>query len=136
MPDNTKAPPQTKEKKAGPSVSAKADSAYDLISPNLTEKALKNVDVVRMIINERHRLLADNNELKEYRDRFFACDRANGILEERQKTYTAFEVLSTGTIAVGSLLAGLAFNPFQPGLLAVGVLFIIVGVVAKGIKIK
>lgn len=134
--DTTKAPQQTKEKKAGASISTKADSAYDLISPVLTEKALKNIDVVRMIINERHKLLAENTELKEYRDNFFSSEREKVVLNEKLKTFNAFDVLSIGTITVGSLLAGSSLNPMNSTLFSIGILFIIVGVVAKVIKAK
>lgn len=128
--DNTSA--KTKE---GATISPKPNSAYDLISRNLTEQDLKNPAVVRMIINERDRLQIENTQMKNLQEKCYIAETRSKVLEEKMKTFTAFEILSTGTIGAGFLFAGVAFNPFNWIYLFIGILLVIVGIVAKTIKI-
>lgn len=96
--------------KEGASIAPKQGVAYSQISRILSEKAIKDPDVVRMIINERDNLQIENTELKEWQNNNSGIATENAVLKERFKTNTAFEILSTGTIAIGSTIIGLFAN--------------------------
>lgn len=120
--------------KGGATISPKPNSAYDQISRYLTESDLKNPAVVRMIINERDRLQTENTQSKDWQEKYHAADTRSKVLEEKMKKSTAFDVLSSGLIGVGFLLAGAAFNPLNWVYLLIGLFIALVGIGAKTIK--
>ena len=122
--------------KEGATITPKQDVAYSEILRNLSEADLKSLAVVKLIINERDRLLTENSDLKNMNQKYHDSDKENGILKNKLTTFTAFDVISTVTIAIGTLLAGYAYNPFNQLILFSGIVLIIIGIGAKTIKIK
>lgn len=119
----------------GASISPKQNTAYSLIPRNLKEEDLTNKSVGRLILSEMDRLQAENTEYKEWEGKFHLADKENGILKEKIKTIKSLELLSSGAIAVGSLIAGSSINPFNVTYFIFGILLMVVGFLAKAVKL-
>lgn len=128
---------ETTQQKAGASIETKEPVAYPSISRDIKESALKNKDVVRMIIRERDSFQKDNFELKDKVKNLEDVEKDNILLNEKLKTSVSFEIFSTGSIAIGSLMASALFTkPIELKIAVPGVAFVIIGIVMKAIKIK
>lgn len=125
---------ETKQK-AGATITPKQNAAYDQIPRYLAEKDLKNTAVVKMIINDRDRLQAENTEMKTLQGKYSEANTQVEVLKEKMKSFTALEILSTAAVASGSLMAGAGINPYNGNYILWGAILIIAGIMAKTIKI-
>lgn len=120
----------------GATISPKESNAYTLIPRELQESSLTQPDVVRMIIVERDKLEIENNQLKVSLSERHSLSVDIAVLREKLKTFTAFEIISVGTISIGSLIAGAGLSPLSYIKIGLGLALIVTGLVAKIIKIR
>lgn len=75
-------------------------------------------------------------ELKSVSQKYYVEKAALAVAQEKLKTHNAFDVLSTGSVAIGSLLFGAAFS-FREGDtqfwigISLSIVLIIIGIIAK-----
>ncbi|NDW02417.1 hypothetical protein [Salipiger sp. PrR002] len=105
----------------------------------LTDEELGSSGVQKMLLDDLDRLEGAEIDLKSTLDKFHQANTSLQVANDRLKTHNAFEILSTGTIAIGSVLIGAAFNWKDDNILLwlmiiLGVALIIIGVVAKRVR--
>ena len=82
----------------------------------------------------------ENDDLKQYQEKFYTVDKRVAVLEEKRKTPLAMEVISNTCFTVGGAALGYATTLWmsQPsaGIIAIvfGVVLVIGGIVGKAIK--
>ena len=117
-----------------------ARRSFSKLRRELTEDELSNPGTQKMLLDDLERLESDLSDARSYQDKYYGEARTVAVYEERFKTHKAFEVLSTGTVSIGALLAGGTFNTLTGtapayGLFGLGVLLLLVGIIAKAIKL-
>lgn len=105
----------------------------------LTDEELQSSAVNKLFMDEIDRLEAENAVLSDYRERFHKSDRSNGVLEQRIKVHHAFDIISTGVIAIGGAILGLTKTLVDASVhgsvpVLVGILLIAIGIFAKVVK--
>lgn len=118
----------------------KARKALARLKRELSDEDLANPGVQKMLVAELDRMEEENSDLSTFRTKYFDTDKRVAVLDEKLKTWTAMEIISTGCIAVGA--AALVYAPeawkCQPdGWIAVvfGAIVTVVGIVAKAIRL-
>ena len=107
----------------------------------LTEEELAAPAARVMLLDEVDRLDSENTELSQFRNRFHQVDKECAVLKEREKGGIASDIVFTVSMTLGGVVVGAL-----PGLssvapkyhdmaLAVGILLMLTGIVAKGIRI-
>lgn len=115
----------------------KGRRSFRLARRELTDEELAGSGVTKMMLDELDRLETDCFALKGVSDQYHQADKQVGILQEKLKQRTAFDILTSGSLAVGSALTGFApnlwnTNPFATAFIAAfGIILTVVGVVAK-----
>jgi hypothetical protein len=106
--------------------------ALSSIKNKINEKEIKNnLPAIRLIVESKYKLEAENRELLNYKDQFYEQRVHNGVLSERIKALNTRQLFST----FGGVLLGLVTTIYQltsSGLLTavafvVGILMILVG---------
>lgn len=92
-----------------------------------------------MLLDELDRMDGVEADLKGFSSKYHEVKSELAVAKERLKTRHAFDVLSTGTVAFGSLIFGSAFNAGINGkmfwiLVGTGLCLVLVGIVAKVVK--
>lgn len=113
--------------------------SFGNVRRELTEEELDSSGVQKMLLDELDRLESAEIDLKSTSEKFHSANTKLEVAKERLKTHNAFEIISTGTIAVGSLLFGAAFNWKDDNtlfwiLILSGLLLVAVGIIAKVIR--
>ena len=117
----------------------KGQRAFQKITRELSDDDLANPAVQKILLDEKEQLEVENTELRSYREQFHLADKRVAVLEEKDKTYVAAEIVSGICLTVGAAMLGYAPSlwKFQPSgwLISVfGAVLIIGGVVAKVVK--
>lgn len=118
-------------------VIAKGRRSFRLARRELTDEELSGSGVTKMMLDEIDRLEGDCYSLKEIATRYHQSDKRVGVLEEKLKQRTAFDILTSGALAVGSALTGFAPNMWSSSQLStifvagIGIILTVVGVTAK-----
>lgn len=117
----------------------KARRAFSGLKREVTDEELSQSGTQKLLLDTLERAEEENNTLKSYRDKYYKADRELAVVQEKFKTNTAAEVLSTGTIAIGG--AALAYAPelfkHEPAgtfCVVFGIVLIGVGIAAKRIR--
>ncbi|MBZ9870499.1 hypothetical protein LB542_06470 [Mesorhizobium sp. BR1-1-9] len=84
--------------------------SFTAIRRELSEDDLKSPAVQKMLLDDTDRLDEELKEAKGFRERFHDADKQRAILQEKLKTHTGFEVMSSGCLAVGGAAFGYAPN--------------------------
>lgn len=105
----------------------------------LSDKELLSPAVQKLLLDEIDRLEEDNTELAGYRSRFHDADKKAAILQQKQTTSIAHEIISLSCITVGGAAIGYApsvwaSQPTGGVALAFGVVLVLGGIVAKAVK--
>lgn len=113
--------------------------AYSAVRREMSEKEAASPIVSQFLVDEIERLESELSEYKEYRNKFHEADKKVSLLNEKLKSNSAFEIISTICVAVGGALGGLAPKMWetQPAgtIMAVsGFGLLVLGVVAKLVK--
>lgn len=116
-----------------------ARRSFSKLRRELTEDELSNPGTQKMLLDELERLEGELSEAKSYRGMYHEAAEDVAIYKERFKTHKAFEVMSTGTVSAGALIAGGTFDTLsgtapEYGLFSIGVVLLLVGIGAKALK--
>jgi hypothetical protein len=129
--------PQPDETGAQPVAShqAKSRKALSRVIRELTDPELASPGVQKMLIEELEEAQEKSRELESYRDRYHEEARRAAVLEIKAQRSRAWEILSTISIAMGTLIMGHAPTLWrvQPsGWLALicGGVLIVIGIIA------
>ena len=114
--------------------------SFDGIRRKLTTNELKSSGVHKMLMDDLDRLEEELKAARDFEEKFHASDKAQAILQEKFKVYSAVEVLSTASLTGGGLILGYVSNiwanqPTAGNLLVVGLLLLFAGLSAKVFKI-
>ena len=114
----------------------KARKALSRISRTLTDVEICQSGVQKMIVQDLERIEEENKELRGFRDKYYESARTVAVFEAERKRTIAWEVLSSGCLALGSVAVG--FTPSmwssQPAgweVLTFGAILILVGIAAR-----
>jgi hypothetical protein len=119
---------------------SKSRRALSGLKRELTDDELASTGAQKLLLDLLEQSQEENENLKSFRDRFYASDKQLGVLQEKLKTKIGFEVLSTAAIAVGGASLGFSrsvwSDPSGYGwmLLVFGVLMTVAGIIAKVIR--
>jgi hypothetical protein len=93
-----------------------------------------------MLVEELERVEDENNDLKNFREKFNTADKDLAVANQKLKGWQSMEIISTGCIAVGA--AALVYVPeawkTQPNgwiALIFGGVLTVIGIVAKAIRL-
>ena len=118
---------------------SKGKRAFQNITRELSDDDLTKPAVGKLLLNELDRLESENAELRNYREQFQEADKKVAVLQEKNKTHLATEIISAVCFTIGAVLIGYApvLWKSQPSgwiALALGSILIIGGIVAKVVK--
>jgi hypothetical protein len=113
--------------------------SFGNVRRELNEDELDTSGVQKMLLDELDRLESAELDLKSTSEKYHEANTKLAVATEKLKTHNAFDIMSTGTVAVGSLLFGAAFNWQNDTTLfwilsVLGIFLVIVGVIAKVIR--
>ncbi len=113
--------------------------SFGKVRRELTEEELDTSGVQKMLLDEVDRLEGVEIDLKSTSERFHGANTQLEVAKEKLKTHNSFEIISTGTVAVGSLLFGAAFNWKDDStlfwiLICLGCMLIVIGIAAKVLR--
>lgn len=113
--------------------------SFGKVRRELTEDELGSSGVQKMMLDELDRMDGAETELKTISQKYYDTQSSLAVAEEKLKTHHAFDVLSTGTVAIGSLIFGAAFSTGQNDklfwtLVVISVVLVIVGIAAKVLR--
>tara|TARA_Y100001947_G_C10297199_1_gene285488 strand:+ start:611 stop:1048 length:438 start_codon:yes stop_codon:yes gene_type:complete len=113
--------------------------SFGKVRRELSEDELGSPGVQKMLLDELERLDGIEEKLNSVSTEHQTTSESLAVAEQKLKTHTAFDVISVGTVAAGSILIGAAINfvGSAPAFwipLVVGIVLIVVGVVAKVIR--
>ena len=136
--DETEEPHRDGEKDGTPKSKGRRQS-FGKVRRELTEDELGSSGVQKMMLDELDRMDGTEAELKVVSQKFYETQSSLAVAQEKLKTHHAFDVLSTGTVAIGSLIFGAAFNAVGDNklfwtLILVGVVLVVVGIAAKVLR--
>ncbi len=123
----------------GTSQESKGRPSFSRVLRPLTDDEMSASGVHKLLVAEIDRLEEENGELKAISRAFGDSQQRIGVLEEKLKRHTAFDVISGGCITVGGVALGAipALSPVPPyGLVAagLGITLIAVGFVSQVVK--
>jgi hypothetical protein len=89
-----------------------------------------------MIVGELERIEEENKDLRGFRDSYYEAGRELAVLKAERKRSIAWEVLSSGCLALGSAAIGFASSMWssQPAgweALIFGAILLLLGIVAR-----
>jgi hypothetical protein len=114
----------------------KAKKALSRIDRALTPEEIHQSGVQKMIVQDLERIEGENKELRGFRDKYYDVAQRVAVLEAKRKHAIAWEALSTGCIALGSVAAGFASalwssQPTGWQVLIFGALVMLLGIMAR-----
>ena len=114
-------------------------AAFSRLKREITDDELLQSGTQKLLLDNLEQADDEKRALKLFRDKYYEADKALGILEEKFKTNTAAEVLSTATISIGAAILVYvpelwAHPPAGVFALVIGFVLIGVGIYAKRIR--
>lgn len=82
--------------------------ALSNLKRELSEDELKTPGAIRMLLSKIDDYENCQKELQEYKNKFHQCDKQCAVLTTAAKANTAFDILYSFLLAVGSALIGIA----------------------------
>lgn len=113
--------------------------SFGKVRRELTEAELGSSGVQKMLLDELDRMDGSEADVKLLSDKYHETNTLLAVTREKLKTHNAFDIISTGTVALGSILFGAAFS-FKDVIIAfwlmiiLGAALVIVGIVAKVVR--
>lgn len=117
----------------------KSRRSFGQVRRELTEEELGASGVQKMLLDELDRLEGVEADLKSISVKYYEFSAELQVANEKLRTHKAFDILSTGAVAVGSLLAGASFNWKDNGelfwwLIIISGILMLIGIIAKVIR--
>jgi hypothetical protein len=118
----------------------KKGNALSRLKRELTEEEVRQPGAQKMLLEELERVKQENTELQAFRDRYHDVDKKVAVLQTERRRSLAFELISSGTLTVGSAAVGLSTSLWssQPAgweVLIFGAILLLVGVAARWVRI-
>ena len=117
----------------------KSHRAFSRLKRELSDEDLNSPGVQKLLLDYLERAEEENASLKSVLEKYHEADKKNVVLEQKLRTNTAAEVMSTGCVAIGA--AALVYVPVvwpsQPtGSIALffGIIVTALGIAAKVIR--
>jgi hypothetical protein len=114
--------------------------SFNNLPQDITPEDLASPGYHKMLVLELKRLDDVEAEFKAVSTDFHTANNSLTAMKERLKTHNAFEIISTGCIAIASALFGAAFsiresnNTFFWILVILSLVLVLIGIVAKVFK--
>jgi len=110
--------------------------SFGKVRRELNEDELGSSGVQKMMLDDLERMDEAEAELKIVTGKYNETNTELAVTKEKLKTHNAFDVISTGTIAFGSLIIGIAFNidgndTIKIAFYVFGGALIVLGIIAK-----
>ena len=110
--------------------------SFGKLRRELTDDELKSSGVQKLLLDELDRMEGESATMKSLSIKYNNNREALAVAEAKLKTSNAFEIISTATVASGSMLFGAAFSLESGGhpntiMIVMGVVLVVVGVSAK-----
>jgi hypothetical protein len=126
------------EDEASPQPKGKRRS-FGQVRRELTEAELSSPGVQKLLLDELDRMDGSEIELRAVSEKYYMTNTSLAIAQEKLKTHNAFDIISTGTVAFGSILFGAAFSFMSNGtafwlMVVLGGLLIVTGIAAKVVR--
>lgn len=137
--DDTQEPVGGDQERAGTPEPKGRRLSFGKVRRDLTEDELGSSGVQKMLLDEIDRLDRIEEELRFTSINYHETSAALAVTEEKIRTHRAFDVISTGGVAAGSLLFGVAFS-LQGNekvfwvLIVLSIIIVAVGIVAKVVR--
>jgi hypothetical protein len=114
----------------------KTRRAFSRLKRELTEEEMRESGVQKMILEDNERMEGENRELRAFRDRYYEASVKVAVFETERKRSIAWEVLSSGCLAIGAAVIGFApamwsSQPASWYVLMFGAIVLIIGVVSR-----
>ena len=139
--DETKEPTDDSaaESEAGAPQSKGRRRSFRQVRRELNEDELGSSGVQKMLLDELERMDGAENELKSVKMKYFEAEKSLAVTSEKLKTHHAFDLLSTGTVAIGSLVFGGALSLENTDrlfwiLVVVSLILVAIGIIAKVVR--
>lgn len=118
----------------------KVGRALASVKRELTDEDLASPGAQKMLLEELERLREDNVTTHVFRNKFHDTDKQLAVATEKLKHNVAVEIVTSGCLAIGAAALGYvpaAWSHQPDGWIALifGVVLLIVGIIAKAIKL-
>jgi serine phosphatase RsbU (regulator of sigma subunit) len=117
-------------------VGPKSRRVFSRLKRELTQDEMCEPGVQKMILQDHERIEGENRELQAFRDKYYDASAKLAVLETERRRSVAWEVLSSGCLAIGA--AAIGFAPVmwssQPGgwyALMFGAVVLLIGIVSR-----
>ena len=122
-----------------PARASKGRPAFSAVLRPLTDDEMSASGVQKLLVAEIDRLEEENIELKAISRDFGDAQRKIGVLEEKLRFHTAFDVFTGGCITVGGVALGAipglsSVPPYDLVAAGLGIALIAVGFVSQVVK--
>ena len=109
---------------------------YAKMGRELSADELKNPVVSKFLYDEVENLETQLASAESYRDKFYEIDKQCAVLKEKQKPAKIIEIVSSGSLAIGSILVGLGYDSASTSdsnweIAGLGLLLILLSIIAK-----
>ena len=115
---------------------SKGKRAFQNITRELSDDDLTKPAVGKLLLNELDRLESENAELRNYREQFQEADKKVAVLQEKNKTHLAAEIISGGCFAIGGVLLGHGMSQPSGWIIVCGAIVFIIAIFAIIAKVK
>ncbi len=110
--------------------------SFDKVRRDLTDEELGSSGVQKVLLDELDRMDGVVVELKSVSTKYHQAKTNLAVSNEKLKTHNSFDILSTGSIAAGSILFGIAFNVKDNDklflvLVGISIITVLIGITAK-----
>lgn len=101
-------PDESGAKLLTPDETSKSRPAFAGLTRGLSDEDLKSAGAQKLLLDTLVRVEEENVSLRRFQEKYHEADKNNAVLKEALKTKLAFEIISTGTLAMGSAALGYA----------------------------
>jgi hypothetical protein len=117
----------------------RAKRALSRLKRELTQEEICQPGVQKMLLEDLERVEGENKELRVFRDKYYETSLNVAVFEAERKRSIAWEVLSSGCVALGSAAIGFAPSMWtsQPAgwaALTFGAIILLVGIVSRSFR--
>ena len=122
----------------------KSSPAFRNVARELSDEDLTNPAVVKLLLDDKDRLESENADLKEYQSKYHEADKERAVLEKdlnaTKKMKISKEIIEVSSLTAGAVMIGIApalweHQPWGWTVLICGVVLVLCGIGARGVKI-
>ena len=132
-PDKNTQPDEAGSKPIAPEEASKARRALSSLKRELSDDDLSSPGVQKLLLDYLERAEEENAKLKVFQEKYHQADKRNDVLEQKLKTNTAVEIVSTGCLAIGA--AAIVYAPVVWATQPTGYIALSFGIILTGVGI-